>query len=90
MAGVPQVCVNYPEYKAINDKYGIACLINNTNAETIATALNNLLVKDVYYKRLQQNCLQAREELNWEAEEKVLINFYNIIFSNHLSNRRTK
>lgn len=76
MAGVPQVCVNYPEYKAINDKYGVACLINNTNAETIATALNNLLVDDVYYNTLQQNCLKAREHLNWQTEEKVLIDFY--------------
>ncbi len=76
MAGVPQVCVAYPEYKTLNNKYGVACLINNIDAETIATALNNLLVYDVYYNGLQQNCLKAREELNWETEEKVLIDFY--------------
>lgn len=82
MAGVPQICVAYPEYKALNEKYDIACLINNTAAETIATALNNLLNDNVYYKRLQQNCLKAREELNWQAEEKVLIDFYSKVFSN--------
>ncbi|HEX8356705.1 MAG TPA: group 1 glycosyl transferase, partial [Segetibacter sp.] len=76
MAGLPQVCVAYPEYKAINDKYNIACLIDDTNENTIANALNNLLQNDVYHKSLQQNCLNARTELNWESEEKVLIDFY--------------
>ena len=82
MAGVPQVCVAYPQYQAINDKYEIACLISDTNEQTIAGALNNLLCDDVYYKRLQQNCLKARAELNWQTEEKVLINFYTKVFSN--------
>ncbi len=81
MAGVPQVCVAYPQYKAINDKFDIACLINHTDADTIATALNNLLYDDVYYNTLQQNCIKAREELNWEVEEKVLIDFYRKLFS---------
>lgn len=82
MAGVPQVCVAYPQYKAVNDKYGIACLINNTDADTIATALNNLLDNNVYHDTLQQNCLKAREELNWGAEEKALICFYSKLFDN--------
>jgi glycosyltransferase involved in cell wall biosynthesis len=82
MAGVPQVCVNYPQYKAINDEYNIASLIDNTKTETIATALNNLLQNTVYHNTLRQNCLKAREFLNWESEEKVLISFYNKLFSN--------
>lgn len=80
MAGVPQVCVDYPQYQAINNKYEVAYLINNTNSETIAAALNNLLNNDVYYNRLQQNCLKAREELNWQAEEKILLDFYSSVF----------
>lgn len=81
MAGVPQVCVDYPQYKALNKKYNVALLINDTKAETIATALNNLLSNDVYYNNLQSNCLKAREILNWEAEEKVLLNFYKKVFT---------
>lgn len=80
MAGVPQVCVGYPQYKAINDKYNIASLINDTKAETIAAALNNLLNNTVYYNILQQNCFKARHELNWQTEEKVLIDFYRQLF----------
>jgi glycosyltransferase involved in cell wall biosynthesis len=76
MAGIPQVCVAYPEYEAINDKYGIAYLVYNTSAETIASALNNLLHDDVLYQSLQANCLKARQELNWSSEEKILVDFY--------------
>ena len=81
MAGVPQVCVAFPQYKTINDKYNVACLINNTDTETIATALNNLLYDSVYYNTLRQNCIKARQELNWEKEENVLIDFYKKVFN---------
>jgi len=82
MAGVPQVCVDFPQYKVINDKYGVAALINNTNAETIAAALNNLLSNTVVYNNMRENCLKARKELNWQSEEKVVILFYKNIFKN--------
>ncbi len=81
MAGVPQVCVAYPEYEAINKNYGVAYLIENTDVSSIATAVNNLLSNDVLYNTIHLNCLKAREELNWSTEEKVLIEVYKNIFS---------
>lgn len=80
MAGVPQVCVNYPQYASINNEYEIASMIDDTKPETIAFALNNLLGNDVYLNRLRQNCLVAKQKLNWEQEEKVLIKFYQQLF----------
>ncbi len=76
MAGIPQICVNYPEYAAINQQYKIACLLNDTNPDTIAAALNNLLDNDVLHKEITANCINARKVLNWEEEKKVLLNFY--------------
>jgi glycosyltransferase involved in cell wall biosynthesis len=76
MAGVPQVCVGYPEYEAINDKYGVAYMVYDTSSETIAKALNNLLSDGVLYQKLKENCLKAREVLNWQLEEKRLLGFY--------------
>ena len=46
----------------------------------IAALLNNLLTNEVEYKELQQNCLAARQELNWQQEEKKLIEFYKNLF----------
>ncbi|HVX51299.1 MAG TPA: glycosyltransferase [Chitinophagaceae bacterium] len=77
MAGVPQVCVAYPEYKAINDIYNVAFLINDTNTETIAWALNQLLNNNELHETLSQNCRKARLTLQWQEEEKKLVAFYN-------------
>jgi glycosyltransferase involved in cell wall biosynthesis len=77
MAGIPQVCVNFPEYKTFNDQYNIALMIDDTNEQTIANALNRLLSDENLYEQLKQNCVIAREQLNWQQEEKKLIAFFN-------------
>jgi glycosyltransferase involved in cell wall biosynthesis len=79
MAGIPQICVNYPEYAAINQQYAVAYMINDTSAETIAGALNNLLSDAVLYQDLRLNCLQARNVLNWESEKQYLLDFYSAL-----------
>ncbi|MES2850433.1 MAG: glycosyltransferase [Bacteroidota bacterium] len=75
-AGIPQLCVDYPVYKEINDKYHIAVLTDDISSKKLSSLLNNLLANEVAYNTLQQNCLQATQELNWQQEEKKLIQFY--------------
>jgi glycosyltransferase involved in cell wall biosynthesis len=76
MAGIPQVCVDYPAYREINDQFEVALLIPDVRTESIRKALNLLLSDSVLYERLKKNCELARNELNWQKEEKKLINFY--------------
>jgi glycosyltransferase involved in cell wall biosynthesis len=80
MACVPQVCVNYPEYKIINDEHHIALMIDDTNEETIAAALNKLLNDDALHEQLRKNCVIAKEKLNWKTEEIKLTAFYKNLF----------
>ncbi|MEP7317304.1 MAG: glycosyltransferase [Panacibacter sp.] len=82
MAGVPQICVNYPEYKTINDEHHIALMIDDTSVETIGAALNRLLSDHSLHEHLQQNCVKARIRLNWQEEEKALIGLYKRIGKN--------
>jgi glycosyltransferase involved in cell wall biosynthesis len=79
-AGVPQLCVDYPVYRDINDQFNVASLIKDLSAEKIAASLNILLENEVYYNELQRNCLTARQHFNWQQEEKQLIQFYQKIF----------
>lgn len=79
-AGLPQVTMNYPEYYRINKQYEVAILIDDLAPQRIATAINNLLLDDVMYMRLKQNCLRARLELNWQNEQKNLLSFYQSVF----------
>jgi glycosyltransferase involved in cell wall biosynthesis len=78
-AALPQVTVNYPEYKKINDHYNVAILVDDISPATIAGTVNKLLDNSVLLKELKKNCLAAREELNWQQEEKKLVEFYKSI-----------
>ena len=80
-AGLPQICVDYPAYRTINEQFNVALLIPDLEPHTIACALNNLLQDDVLYEELHENCLKARDYLNWEEEEKKLLFFYNQLSS---------
>ena len=79
MAGLPQICVDYPEYRLINNQYDFAYLINDVSEQTIADGLNKLLADAVLYSKLKNNCNSARAILNWQEEEKVLFNFWKSI-----------
>ena len=79
MAGIPQLCVGYPEYQEINSKHNIAYLISSIEKEKITHALNYLLENGVLLQQLKENTLKAREILNWEFEEKKLLEFWKSI-----------
>lgn len=75
-AGVPQLVVDFPEYRALNDVHDVAEVVALTPG-AIAHALNQLLhhAPD-RYQQLVQNCLQARQVLNWQHEEQHLVQLY--------------
>lgn len=79
-AGIPQLCIDYPVYREVNDEYHIALLIKEVSAGNIALQLNKLLNDQVMYDKLRQNCLHARQVLNWQEEEKKLLAFYRKVF----------
>jgi glycosyltransferase involved in cell wall biosynthesis len=79
-ACIPQLCVEYPAYLDLNKKFNIAVLIKDLDSNNIANNLNRMLNDESLYYVLQKNCLKAREELNWQREEKKLLSFYQNIF----------
>lgn len=80
-AGLPQIAMNFPEYVKLNQQFEVAVLLDDTNPERIANTVNNLLHNDVLYLRLKENCLKARQVLNWQQEEKKLLDFYQSVFN---------
>lgn len=80
-AHVPQVTMNFPEYKYINDDFEVAVLINTIEEKEIIIALNLLLNDAVVYNKLKHNCTIASEVLNWRNEEKKLIEFYSKVLA---------
>ena len=73
---VPQLCVDYPAYREINNKFQVAELISDLSSENIARHINGILKDSEKMKTMQQNCKQAAKVYNWQQEEKKLLEFY--------------
>lgn len=75
-AGIPQVTMNFPEYRRLNELFAVSLLIDEITPENIANALNSLLKDKTLYDKLAAHTTQARLELNWQREEEKLIKLY--------------
>jgi len=80
-AGVPQVCVDFPAYREINELHEVALLVDDLSPKHLAEALNKLIHDEVLYKRLRDHCRSAAAVLNWGVEETALLNFYDRILN---------
>lgn len=74
--GTPQVCVDYPVYRELNEQYNIALLVDDLSPENLSGNINRLLSDQATWDRLHRNCITAAAALNWQEEEKVLLTFY--------------
>ena len=79
-AGIPQVCIAFPEYKKLNDKYNVALLTEDCSPVKISAALNRLLDDENLYAQLQKKCEVCSRNLNWQQEEKKLLALYGQLF----------
>ncbi len=74
-AGIPAVTNDFPEYQNLNSKYKCSVLCEAT-PDSIAQAVKLLIDDKELYQELKKNSLIARQELNWQNEETVLLRFY--------------
>jgi glycosyltransferase involved in cell wall biosynthesis len=79
-SALPQVCVNYPSYRQINDEFNCAYLIYDTSIPTIGHAIETLLNDAELYNTIRSNCMKAAGVFNWTIEEQKLLSFYQNIF----------
>jgi glycosyltransferase involved in cell wall biosynthesis len=77
-AGVPQICANFEEYKAIQAKYEVAILVE-ADVQEIIEAINKLFKDSTLYKQLQNNCAKAAQVYNLQIESEKLIQLYHSI-----------
>lgn len=80
-AGLPQVSMNFPEYRRINNEKEVAVLINTVAVHEITNAINLLLNDTTKYQQLKHNCIVAGEIYTWQREEQRLLSFYKNIFT---------
>ncbi len=74
-AEIPQITSNFPEYTRLNETYNIAKLVK-LDVNQIIKVTNELINNEALYNELKQNTKRAKQDLNWQVEEKKLIDFY--------------
>ena len=73
-AGIPQVLIDFPEYRALNDEFDVAELVPDLAPGTLAAALNRMLPGGdaARYQHLAANCRRAAPLLSWQQEAQEL------------------
>ena len=73
-AGIPQVLIDFPEYRALNAEFDVAELVPDLQPATLAAALNRLLPGGdaARYQHLAASCRRAAPLLSWQHEEREL------------------
>ncbi len=74
-AGTPVLVSDLPELRRIVTTYGVGTTVAQVEPLALAEAIGNAL-KNPEYERWKQNCLSAREQLNWQQESLVLQSIY--------------
>lgn len=75
-AGIPVLASPLPEIKKIIEAYDIGSFIVNHEPENIAKAIKDAFSEAESYKRWKSNTKKAAQALNWETEEKILLDIY--------------
>lgn len=76
VAGLPFVSNDLPYLRDVATRYGSGYLTDLNSPSAIATAINGIFSDDKTLARLKGGALIAREEMNWDVEERKLLAIY--------------
>jgi len=71
-AGLPQVCMDYPEYRHHMALHRVGWLIQNTEPSSIVQCCWRIAEDPEGYRIMRENCHRAAVDWNWEHESAVL------------------
>ncbi|MFM8787818.1 MAG: glycosyltransferase, partial [Bacteroidota bacterium] len=71
-AGLPQVCMDYPEYRHHMALHRVGWLIQNTEPSLIVQCCRRIAEDPEGYRIMRENCHRAAVEWSWEHESAAL------------------
>lgn len=75
-SGLPVLASRLPEISRIIERYNLGNFIDNHDPQHISEKIKSMLADSSKMEEYKANALIAARELNWQNEEKVLINIY--------------
>jgi glycosyltransferase involved in cell wall biosynthesis len=73
---IPSICMNFPEYKRLNNEIECSVMIENIEMDSIINGINRLFSDKYYYLKLQNNCDIASQKYTWDSQKERLISHY--------------
>lgn len=67
-AGLPQVTMNFPTYRTLNEEFEVATLVNDLDESTLVNQIKQLFDEESWTAQHLQT-LEARSQWNWEVEK---------------------
>lgn len=87
MAGVPVLASDLPGVVEVLRRYRVGGMVASLDGPDIAHAINAILSDDAALAGMKRNALAAaRTDLNWEVEQRELIDLYKRIFQQQPAN----
>ncbi len=80
-AGIPSLCMPFPEYKKLSLQSGALIIINELSASQISKAIESIRKDQALYQDLCEKNRRAAEEWIWEKEEEILLRFYSNVWA---------
>ncbi|NTS41258.1 glycosyltransferase [Flavisolibacter sp. BT320] len=80
-AGLPQIAMDFPEYQKINNQYKIAVLLDDLSVDAVVKVITETMQNKTLLQEMRDNAIRAREVFCWQSEEKLLLQFYQSVFS---------
>jgi glycosyltransferase involved in cell wall biosynthesis len=81
ISGIPILATQQPEYINIVEPYQVGICVNPDEKNAYLNGFNKIMATNIWKENLQK----AKEELNWENEQKKLISLFSEIKRNHFS-----
>lgn len=75
-AGIPVLASDLVEIRRVIETYDVGVMIPEVTPEAIAQGINRMFADQEAWLRMKANTVRAAAELNWEEEQKVLVNVY--------------
>jgi glycosyltransferase involved in cell wall biosynthesis len=75
-AGLPMIATDLPELRRLVVENGIGRVADTSSPAPLAAAIDGLARHEAAMQALRRNVAQARRRMNWECEEKTLIDIY--------------
>jgi glycosyltransferase involved in cell wall biosynthesis len=88
MAGLPVIVSDHPEKRKIVKQYDVGCVFDEDNPHDLARVIQELTDNIELRRRLSANALEAAMILNWENEEKKLLDLYRSIEDKRMYSNR--